>query len=236
MTDEKLLCPVCGQPSMDKSYQLVNTDEWIRKVTYEWFRTFTNPTYCFGVKIDISDVIKYSKETSTSFFVNFLYIISKTFNEIDSLKLRYVDGKVLLFNQIDPTFTVKTMDGSFNNAGFIYTNDYQEFYRAAKREINKKNKVTDNSRKYNSNEDYGVFYSSCITSIDLENFSEPLNTDNKNSINVPRIFWDKYRLENGRYVLLLNITVSHILVDGEELSSAFNLIRKYCADFQKTIK
>ena len=219
---------------MANKYQEINTNEWVRRTTFNWFKEFSNPNYCFNVKIDVSDVVNYSKETGTSFFINFLYIICRVNNEIESLRLRYVDNRVLLYEKINPTFTVRTTDGSFNNAGFEYVEDYDKFYKLAKEEINRRNGKTDNSQSYNT-WDYDVFYSSCVISIDLEGISQPLDINNKNSLNVPRIFWDKYRLENSKYVMLLSMTVSHVLVDGEELSTALNLVRKYCSDFKKTI-
>ena len=159
---------------MANKYQIVNTDEWVRKTTFAWFKEFSNPTYCFNVKIDVEDLVKYSKETSTSFFINFLYIICRVNNEIESLRLRFIDGRVYLYDKISPTFTVKTTDGSFNNAGFEYTSDYQRFYQLAKDEINRRNGKTDNSQSYNQ-WGYDVFYSSCVISIDLEAISQPLD-------------------------------------------------------------
>ena len=102
---------------MKNSYKEIDTNKWVRKTTFEWFEKFSNPTYCFNAKIDVSDVVNYFKQTGTSFFINFLYLISRVNNEIESLRLRYVDNRVLLYETINPTFTVKTTDGSFNNAG-----------------------------------------------------------------------------------------------------------------------
>ena len=36
---------------------------------YRWFKTFDNPCYGFDVKMDVSEVVKYSKETKTSFLL-----------------------------------------------------------------------------------------------------------------------------------------------------------------------
>lgn len=219
---------------MKNAYKEIDTSEWVRKTTFEWFKKFSNPTYCFNVKIDVTDIVNYSKQTGSSFFINFLYLICRVNNEVESLRLRYVDDRVLLYDKINATFTVKTTDGSFNNAGVEYVKNYNEFYKLTKEEINRRNGLTDNSQNYNV-WDYDVFYSSCVISIELESISQPLDTNNKNSLNVPRIFWDKYRLENGKYVMLLSMNVSHILVDGEELSKALNLVKKYSANFKELI-
>ena len=96
------------------------------------------------------------------------------------------------------------------------------------------NKETINPEEYNIPR-YDRFYSSCLTTIELEGMTQPLNFNDKNSLNVPRIFWDKYRLENGRYVMLVNFTVSHILMDGEDLAKALNLLKQYASNAKDTI-
>ncbi len=113
---------------MDTKYTIIDTSTWVRKVPFEWFNSFNNPTYGFNVKIDVTSIVEYSKETNTSFFANFLYVVARAINEVDALKLRLIGGNVVLYERIDPDFTIKTKDGSFNNAGFTYTKVYKEFY------------------------------------------------------------------------------------------------------------
>ena len=180
----------------------IDVEKWNRRTNFKWFSSFTNPTFSFATKVDVTDVVNYSKETNTSFFANFLYLISKVNNEIEPLRLRYVDGEVIEYDVIHPTFTVKTIDGVFNNAEFEYVSNYQQFYKRCRDVVEKNNKETLNPDEYNSYR-YDRFYSSCLTTIELEGMSQPLNCDDKNSLNVPRIFWDKYRLENDRYVMLV---------------------------------
>ena len=207
---------------------------WNRRTHFKWFSTFTNPTFSFSIKVDVTDVVNYSKDSGTSFFANFLYIICRVNNELLPLRLRYVDGEVIEYDKINPTFTVKTMDGVFNNAEFEYTSNYKEFYQRCRDVVDKNNKETLNPEEYNIPR-YDRFYSSCLTSVELESMSQPLNFNDKNSLNVPRIFWDKYRNEDGRIVMLLSFTVSHILMDGEDLAKALNLVKEYSSNFKKII-
>ena len=215
-------------------YQVVDIKGWKRKSQYDWFSSFENPTYGFCVKVDVASVVNYSKETKTSFFANFLFIITRVINELEMFRLRELDGQVVLYDEIDPDFSVKTEDGSFNNASFSFTKDYQEFYKNCREVIEKNNKYV-NNREFNLPE-YGRFYSSCLTTIDILSMIHPIKTSDKSSTSVPRIFWDKYLEQDGKYFLNLNITVSHALVDGEDLAQAFNLVRKYALDFKTTIK
>lgn len=220
---------------MKNKYQIIDLSTWTRRINYQYFSTFANPTYGFNVRIDITEVLNYSKETHTSFFINFLYIITLVNNDCPSLRLRQLDDMVVLFDTIHPTYTIKTDDGSFNNGFFEFTRDYQEFYQRCKKDIEENKKTTKFINEYNAPE-YDRFYSSCLTTIDILGMNHPIDTNDKKSMNVPRIFWDKYIKENDRYYLTLNMTVSHALIDGEELSQAFNLVRKYCSNFKEIIK
>lgn len=57
-------------------YKIIEKNNYKKIKQYEWFKTFANPCYGFDVKMDVSNVIKYSKETNTSFFINVLYLIT----------------------------------------------------------------------------------------------------------------------------------------------------------------
>ena len=217
------------------SYKIIDVKNWLRKSQYDWFSTFENPTYGFCVKIDVTEIVNYSKETKTSFFTNFFFIIMKVVNELEPFRYRVVDSKVVLYDQINPDFTVKTNDGCFNNAGFNYVDNYQEFYQSCRQVIEENNKCVNLSREYNTNE-YDKIYCSCLTDIDILSMTHPIKWSDQSSTSVPRIFWDRYIVENGKYVLNLNITVSHALIDGQDLSKAFNKIRNYALDFKNIIK
>lgn len=220
---------------MESKYKVIDFSNSNRKNQYEWFSSFENPTYGMNVRIDVSEIVSYTKETNTSFFANFLYVITKAINEMPSMRLRVLDNKPVEYEVIHPSFTVKTEDGSFNNAGFDYSSNYQEFYERCRLAVDANNKETIIDGIYNDTS-YDKFYSSCLTTIDIVSVTHPIKASDKSSTSVPRIFWDKYIKENDKYYLTLNITVSHALVDGEELSKTFNLVRDFSLRFKELIK
>ena len=61
----------------------------------------------------------------------------------------------------------------------------------------------------------------------MESMTHPLPDNNIESSSVPRICWDRFREENGKIVMLLNITVNHCFVDGYPLTQAFKRIQEY---------
>ena len=90
---------------MANNYKIIDIDTWNRKSQYLWFNSFMNPTYGIDVKMDVTNLVNYSKKTKTSFFINFLYCLTVALNEVEEFRLRYVNGEVRLYDYINPTYT-----------------------------------------------------------------------------------------------------------------------------------
>ena len=214
-------------------YKVIKSEQLKNQSQYRWFKTFANPCYGLNVKMDVSEVVKYSKETKTSFFVNILYLITTALNSIEEFKIREVKDEIRIYDTINPTFTVMTDVGIYENAGFKMVDDYKSFYRIAKEIIEKVKKQTSFKQTYNDSMLFDDYYMTCLPWISIEAMTHPLCENNNESLTVPRLCWDKYRIENGKHVMLLNITVSHCYIDGYTLSKGFakiqeNFDQTYC--------
>ena len=207
-------------------YKVIKSEQLKNQSQYRWFKTFANPCYGLNVKMDVSEVVKYSKETKTSFFVNILYLITTALNSIEEFKIREVKDEIRIYDTINPTFTVMTDVGIYENAGFKMVDDYKSFYRIAKEIIEKVKKQTSFKQTYNDSMLFDDYYMTCLPWISIEAMTHPLCENNNESLTVPRLCWDKYRLENGKFVMLLNITVSHCYIDGYTLSKGFAKIQE----------
>lgn len=217
-------------------YKVLKVDDLKNQSQYRWFKTFTNPCYGLNVKMDVTKVIDYCKKTNTSFFINVLYLITTALNSIDEFKIREVKDEIRLYDTINPTFTVMTDIQVYENAGFKMVDEYSSFYKKAKETIEKVKKVTWFKETYNDSTLFDDYYMTCAPWISMESMTHPLCEGNFESLTVPRICWDKYRNENGRMVMLLNITVSHCYIDGYTLSKAFNLIQEKFNEIESLLK
>ena len=207
-------------------YKVIKSEQLKNQSQYRWFKTFANPCYGLNVKMDVSEVVKYSKETKTSFFVNILYLITTALNSIEEFKIREVKDEIRIYDTINPTFTVMTDVGIYENAGFKMVDDYKIFYNTAREIIDKVKKQTSFKQTYNDSMLFDDYYMTCLPWICIEGMSHPLCENNNESLTVPRLCWDKYRIENGKFVMLLNITVSHCYIDGFTLSKGFTKIQE----------
>lgn len=194
--------------------------------TYTWFKSFSNSTYGVNVKLDVTKLVKLTKERNESFFINILFIIMKGLNNTPELRMRLIDDKPYIFDDINPAFTVMTKAGAFENVRFENTNNYKEFYKIAKELIDEtKNKEKLIKNDYNPDNTFNEYYITCTPWLDFVSLTHPI-PDDKSSQTVPRVCWGKYTDNNGKYELTLNITVSHIFVDGYPLSQTFAKIQE----------
>ena len=208
-----------------RAYKQIDVNNFERANQYEWFRKFSNPCYGFNVKMDVTKIVEVSKATKTRFFINTLYLITKGLNSVDELRMRDVNGEIRLYNTINPTFTVMTINGSYENAGFKMIEEYGAFYKKCEQVLDDVKNLRFKRDSYNDNELYDDYYMTCIPWISFESMTHPLINGDYSSLSCPRVCWDKYREENDRFYLTLNVTVSHCFVDGKPLSEAFNNIQ-----------
>lgn len=215
-------------------YKVIDLKNYKKRKQFNWFKTFKNPCYGFDVDIDVSNVVNYSKNTHTSFFVNFLYLVTISMNKVEEMRLRIVDDELRLYDSIDPTFTVMTDIGVYENC-YSKLEEYKKFYKNTKEIIEKTKTKTKIDEGFNSDSEYSVYYMTCVPWISLKGMTHPINEDIQSN-SVPRVCWDKYQEIDGRYHLTLNITVSHTLIDGKPLSDAFLNIKNSIDNIEEIFK
>ena len=205
----------------------IKLEGWSRNKTYDWFKTFSNSTYSMNVKMDVTNLVRHTREYKESFFIDLLYIVLKGLNSVEEMRMRLVDNVPVIYEDINPAFTVMTETGTFENVRFDNCASFKEFYQVASQYIEsaKKQKAI-KKENYNPENCYNEYYITCVPWVDFTQFTHPIPDDIASQC-IPRICWGKYIEQKGKYELTLNITVSHILVDGYPLAQTFNKIQEF---------
>lgn len=208
----------------------IELNNWPRLKTYQWFKNFTDSTYGMNARIDVTNLIKHAKQHNESFFIDMLYVVLQGLNSVEEMRMRLVNDNPVLYKTINPAFTVMTETGTFENVRFKNCNTFTDFYRTASKHIeNAKKQTKIKDEKFNPDNCYDEYYITCVPWIDFSEITHPI-PDDQSSQCIPRICWGKYTEQNGSYELTLNITVSHIFVDGYPLAQAFNKIQELLND------
>ena len=87
------------------NYRLIDESEWKRREHCAVFRNYTEPAFCVTFEADVTRFLQYVRQNRFSFTLSLIYISAKCANEIEEFRYRFLDGQVVLFDQIDTAFT-----------------------------------------------------------------------------------------------------------------------------------
>ena len=213
----------------------IDLTTWNRYKQFKWFNSFTNPTYSINKELDVTSLVNYVKENNKSFFVCFLYILTTGLNSVPEMRIRYVEGKIVMYDDIDPAYTVMTDAGTFENVTSKNEHSFQKFYDTVKHDVDNAKHKTKVKDTYNENKLFNEYYITCLPWLDFASVTHPI-PDDKESLSVPRVCFGKYHKVNDNYKMMLNITVSHAFVDGYPLSQVFINIQNYLDNIENILR
>ena len=216
--------------------KIIDINGWKRKVPYENFIGYTNPVFSLSTRLDVTNLCERCEQNKTSFFVDFLYVVMKCLNSIEEFRLRILNGEVVLYDEIHPSYIVLTDDNVIATCRTQMQSTYPEFYARARADIEGTKKSKRQEGDFNLNKQNDCFYISCMPWVDLVSVSNPYDFKNAENSSIPRLTWSKFVDENGRKKMTMDISVHHALVDGEPVCRAFVIIQKALDDIENFFK
>jgi chloramphenicol O-acetyltransferase type A len=223
---------------MDHRKTEIDLSTYPKRNQHAWFSTFPDPSYGFDVDIDVDAVVTLAKKRGDSFFPYFFYLVMKGVHSVPELHLREEKGHIYRYENLAPTWTVMSEAGIYNNIGCEMEWNFNTFYTRV-HELTEKAKKAIPNGQLNLDpliERPDVVYATCIPQLEIVAMRHPTPSGDHDNLSIPRICWDKFRKkEDGHYHLILNITVSHTLVDGFPLAQCFNQIKADCLAPEKIL-
>ena len=105
----------------------IDIKSWNRKEHYEFFSKYDDPYFGIVTEIDCTKAYETSKKNSFSFFAYYLHQSILAVNQVDELKFRIVDGKVVMFENIHAATTIGRADGTFGFSFINFSHDFKTF-------------------------------------------------------------------------------------------------------------
>ena len=212
------------------NYKVIDKETYYRKGVYRHFTEDCKCSVSMTARVDVTDLVKRSKETGTKFYINFLYLLSKTLNSREDYRMAYLwqTDELICYDVINPTQYVFHEDTETCTP--VYTNyspDYNEFYKNAVADV----EAAKQTREYlldavNHPNWFDASYVSWL-SYDSLNVELP---DGYIYL-APIINWGKYREENGRLMMPLTVRLNHAVADGFLVANVYRLLEKEIASF-----
>lgn len=214
------------------NYKVIDMNEYYRKGV---FRHFTEDCKCsvsMTARVDVTDLVKHSKETNTKFYINFLYLLCKVLNSRDDYKMsyRWQTGELICYDRINPTQYVFHEDTETCTPVYsYYTPNYVEFYKNAVDDV----EAAKRSREYmlDAENHPNWFDASYVSWLSYDSLNVELPDG---YVYLPPIInWGKYREENGRLMMPLTVRLNHAIADGFLVANVYRLLEKEIGSFCK---
>lgn len=211
-------------------YKVVDKEKYYRKGV---FRHFTEDCKCstsMTARLDVTELVNYSKRTETKFYINFLYLLSKVLNSRDDYKMAYLwqTEELICYDVINPIQYVFHEDTETCTPVYSsYNEDYQVFYSDALKDIEKAKE----SREYglDSANHPNWFDASYISWISYDSLNVELPDGFLYFL--PIVNWGKYRKEHGRLMMPISVRLNHAIADGYLVANVFRLLEKEISNF-----
>lgn len=212
-------------------YKQLDIKNWPRIKQYEFFKKYENPFFNMCSTLDVTELLKKTRQYNYSFSTSLLFASIFTANQTQEFKYRLKDDGVIICDSIYAGSTILNNDETFSFCYFDYNSSFKAFYKNAEKQINlSKNGLLQFDGR---NDDLDIIHYSVVPWISFTSFSHPRNYGTNDSI--PKIVFGKYFEENGRIKLPISIEVHHALMDGfhmgqylEQLQTLLNNPKYIC--------
>ena len=205
---------------MANKYEIIDTGTWKRQAYCQIFRQAVQPQYCTSFELDVTHFKEAVKESNWSFTLAFIYAVTKCANEIEEFRYRFLDGKAVLFESIDTSFTYLDQETELFKVVNVPMRDTPaEFIRSAK-------EAAENQKQpFTGPVPDDVYQFSALPWI---TFSHVSHTDFGNREKAQPLFdWGKFYEKDGRWNMPFSVQVHHSFVDGIHIGKLAEKLQGY---------
>lgn len=207
------------------NYKVIDKNSYYRK---EVFRHFSEDCKCstsMTARIDVTDLVSYSKKAGTKFYINFLYILSKVMNSREDYRMGYLyqSDELICYDVINPTQYVFHEDTETCTPVYTkYCEDYETFYANAHSDVERAKETREYGLDMESHPNW--FDASYISWLSYDSMN--IELPDGHLFFAPIINWGKYREEDGRFMMPVTVRLNHAVADGFLVANVFRLLQK----------
>ena len=215
------------------NYKVIDRDTYYRKGV---FRHFTEDCKCstsMTARIDVTELVRHSKESGTKFYVNFLYLLSKVLNSREDYRMGYLwqTDELICYDVVHPTQYVFHEDTETCTPVYTrYDPDYKAFYQNAIADVERAKQTREYQLDMANHPNW--FDASYISWLSYDSLN--IELPDGHLYFSPIVNWGKYRPENGRLMMPVSVRLNHAIADGYLVAKVFRLLEEEIRIFCKS--
>lgn len=203
-----------------QTYKIINEKNWKRATHCQVFKNSIEPFFCITLELDITNFLKKVKEHRYSFTMALIYCVTNCANEIEEFRYRFLDGQIVLFDQINTAFTYLDQETElFKVVNVAMQANIEDYIQLAV-------KTAKEQKEYFTGPlGNDVFQFSSLPWISYSHISHT-NSGKKDNA-TPLFDWGKYFKRDDKVFLPFSIQVHHSFVDGIHVGQLVEKLQKY---------
>jgi chloramphenicol O-acetyltransferase type A len=181
-------------------------------------------------RVDVTDLVAWSKTKGRKFYLNFLYILCRALNSREDYRMEYrwQTDELICYDVIHPIQYVFHEDTeTFTEVYSTYDSDYETFYAAALRDLEAGKGTRDLGLDDANHPNW--FDASYIPWVSYDALH--LELPDGYLYLAPIVNWGKYRAEDGRLMMPVTVRMNHAVADGFLVANVFRLLEREMAAF-----
>lgn len=209
---------------MSDSYKIIDEANWERAMHCQIFRNCLEPMFCVTFEVDITNFLQEIKKRELSFTLAMVYVVCRCANNIENFRYRFLNGKVVLYDVIDTSFTYMNKETElFKVVSVPITDDLEKYVRLVEKTANEQREY------FTAPPSNNVFQCSAIPWVTFTHISHT-NSGNKENAS-PLFDWGKFHETNNRIVMPISVQAHHSFVDGIHIGKFADSLQKYLDEF-----
>lgn len=205
-------------------YQVIDEKNWKRAIHCAVFRDSVEPSFCVSFELDITNFLQKTKQQQLSFTFALMYAATKCGNQIEEFRYRFLDGKVVLYDQIHTAFTyLNPKTELFKVVNVPMVESMEKYVILAK-------KTAEEQEGYFTGPlGNDIFQFSPLPWISFTHISHTISGKKDNV--TPLIDWGKYFQREDRIFLPFSIQAHHSFVDGLHMGKFVDILQEYLENY-----
>lgn len=214
------------------NYKIIDKETYYRKGVFRHFSEDCKCSVSMTARIDVTELVTYSKKTNTKFYLNFLYILSKVLNSREDYRMGYLweTGELICYDVINPTQYVFHEDTETCSPVYTeYCENYEIFYARALEDLENAKATREYALDMANHPNW--FDASYISWLSYDSLN--IELPDGYLFFAPIINWGKYREENGRLLMPVSVRLNHAIADGYLVANVYRLLEMEMDAFVK---
>ena len=214
------------------NYRVIDKEKYYRNGVFRHFSEDCKCSTSMTARIDVTDLVEFSKKKDRKFYINFLYVLSKVLNSRDDYKMGYLwqTQELICYDTINPTQYVFHEDTETCTPVYTtYYSDYETFYKNALTDVEMAKKTREYMLDMENHPNW--FDASYISWLSYDSFNVEL--PDGYLFFAPIVNWGRYRKENDRLVMPVSVRLNHAIADGYLVAKVFKLLEEEIGEFCK---